>query len=442
MTPAAAPLAGAAARKPRRTRGGPGTYRADDDHDRPVDVAVIGAGIGGLTLALSLHRLGIRAQVFERTDQLREVGAAVALAANGSRILDRLGVAADLEPHATPPTEFVFRHWANGSRMSSFPLGEHYRSRYGGPFWGIHRADLQQALVTRWTNEGVLHLGHELTELHEDSDGVRLSFANGVRVRARLAVGADGVHSVVRRLIDETVPVYTATSGFRGLVPISDLPTLPDPEAIQLWPGPGAHLLHYPVGDRMNFLAVIEGPERWDASSWAAQAPDGELAAGFAQWHPAVVEMVTALQQSPQWALLTLPPLRRWSVGRITLLGDAAHAMLPHHGQGANQTIEDAAVLARYLAEGGLDDYENVLRRYERSRRARTRLVQHCSRIASDLLHLPDGPGIEQRNDRMAELDRQVSWIHGHDATGDGRPHTVNATEETAVASSFGQSNR
>lgn len=411
-------------------------HRCHEDHGPAVDVAVIGAGIGGLTLALSLHRLGIRAEVFERADQLREVGAAVALAANGNRILGRLGVAADLEPHATSPTELVFRRWAGGSRISSFPVGDSYRQRYGGPFWGIHRAHLQQALVTRWTEVGALHLGHELSGLHDEVDGVRLHFANGAGVRARLVVGADGVHSVVRRWIDRAVPVYTGTSGFRGLVPISDLPTLPDPMAIQFWPGPDAHLLHYPVGDRVNFLAVIEGPDRWGAPDWSAQAPDGELAARFARWHPAVVEMVTAREQSPRWALLTLPPLRHWSAGRVTLIGDAAHAMLPHHGQGANQTIEDAAVLARCLAEGGFDEQDRALRRYERTRRPRTRLVQRCSRIASGLLHLPDGPASEQRNGRMADLELQLEWIHGHDATSAGGQPRPAHVSPTARASS------
>jgi salicylate hydroxylase len=393
--------------------GGPAAARADHE----VDVAVVGAGIGGLTVALSLHRLGIHAEVFERTTELREVGAAVALSANGTRILDRLGVTGDLEPRATVPTELIFRHWSSGSRIAAFPIGQNYRDRFGGPFWGIHRAYLQHALAAGWTKVGPLHVGHEVVGLHEDPDGVLLDFATGSRVRARLVVGADGVHSVVRRKVDETAPVYSGTSGFRGLVPVSDLPTLPDPSAVQFWPGPDAHLLHYQVDDRINFLAVLEGPKRWDTPEWTALAPAGQLARRFADWHPAVVEMVTAVTQSPQWALLALPALRRWSAGRVVLLGDAAHTMLPHHGQGANQTIEDAAVLAGCLADVGLDGYGAALLRYERRRRPRTRLVQHSSRIASDMLHLPDDECAEQRNRRLIDLDNQVAWIHAHDAT-------------------------
>ena len=185
-----------------------------------------------------------------------------------------------------------------------------------------------------------------------------------------VVVGADGVHSLVRDWVtggDE--PVYSGTSGFRGLVPVERLPRLPDPGALQFWMGPGAHLLHYPIsgGSVINFLAVIDTPERWTAPAWMEAAEPGANLEAFAGWHPAVTEMIGAAPQSPRWGLFARRPLACWSRGPAVLLGDAAHAMLPHQGQGANQTIEDAVVLAAEL--DGASDIPAALRRYARRRR-------------------------------------------------------------------------
>ena len=205
--------------------------------------------------------------------------------------------------------------------------------------------------------------------------------------------GADGAHSRVRRWITggNHEPRYSQTSGFRGLVPADRLPGLPDPGALQFWVGPGAHLLHYPIagGRLINFLAVIEGPAQWTAPAWMESAAPGAHLEAFTGWHPAVTQMLTAVPQSPRWGLFTLPPLRRWNQGPVVLLGDAAHAMLPHQGQGAGQAIEDAAVLAAEL--DGAADLPEALRRYHHRRRVRTRQVQAASWVASAALHLPDG---------------------------------------------------
>ncbi len=199
------------------------------------------------------------------------------------------------------------------------------------------------------------------------------------------------------------------------------MPSLPDPGALQFWMGPGAHLLHYPIsgGEIINFLAVIDGPARWTAPAWLEQAPSGAHLEPFAGWHPAVTEMLAAVPQSPRWGLFARRPLTRWSRGPVVLLGDAAHAMLPHHGQGANQSIEDAAVLATELAKASLDDavaVQAALHRYAGRRRVRTRQVQLMSWAASAALHLPDGPGTQRRNAWLAGVPGQLAWIHGYDA--------------------------
>jgi salicylate hydroxylase len=262
-----------------------------------------------------------------------------------------------------------------------------------------------------------LHLGCRVEALEETRAGVRVRCSSGAVFAAAVVVGADGVHSVIRKWVtggDE--PLYSGTSGFRGLVPAGRLPSLPDPGALQFWMGPGAHLLHYPIdgGRVINFLAVIDGPARWTAPAWMEPAEPGAHQEAFAGWHPAVTEMLAAVPQSPRWGLFTRRPLARWHRGPVVLLGDAAHAMLPHHGQGAGQTIEDAAVLAAEL--DGAADVPAALRRYELRRRVRTRQVQLMSRAASGALHLPDGPAARRRDAALARLADDLAWIHGYDA--------------------------
>ena len=376
------------------------------------DIAVIGAGIGGLTLGLALRGLGIRAQIFERAPELTEVGAAVALAANGTKILRSLGLGDELDACSAVPSELVYRRWSDGARLVAHPVGDWYAERFGAPFWGVHRAHLQRALAAAW-GQADLHLGRELTGIRARADGHELTFADGSTTTASLVVGADGIHSRVRKWVTDAVPVYSGTSGFRGLVPRSALSELPDPDAVQFWMGPGAHLLHYAIGDVVNFLAVLEGPDRWAAPGGMAAAAEGTLSTALRGWHPAVRQMVEAVPQSPRWGLFALPPLTRWSKDRVVLLGDAAHAMLPHHGQGANQTIEDAAVLADCLHRA--DDIPAALADYERRRRGRTRQVQRSSWVTSALLHLPDGPDADARDHRLVDLVDDFSWNHAYD---------------------------
>jgi len=377
-----------------------------------TDIAVIGAGIGGLTLGLALRQHGIDVQIFEQASELAEVGAAVALAANGTRILRELGLGDALEAVSAVPTELVYRHWADGRRLVAHPVGAWYEQRFGAPFWGIHRAHLQRGLAQGWGTGG-LHLGKTLVDLRVEGDVNVLGFADGSVVTAGLVVGADGIRSRVRKWVTDTEPVYSGTSGFRGLVPRSAIPDFPDPDAVQFWMGPDAHLLHYAVGDAINFLAVVEGPERWDAEGSVGSAAEGELVTAFRDWHPAVRQMVAAVPQSPRWGLFALPPLHCWSKDGVVLLGDAAHAMLPHHGQGANQTLEDAAVLADCLRDNA--DVPAALADYERRRRCRTRQVQRSSWVTSSLLHLPDGADATSRDARLRDLVDDFSWIHAYD---------------------------
>jgi len=387
-----------------------------------IRIGIVGAGIGGLTLALALRQRGLAANVYEQASELREIGAAVSLSANGSRELDRLGCLSAIAALSTEPTEFIWRGWREEHRVAAFPvaLGGAYRSRFGAPFCNIHRADLQRVLGAAHGPDR-LHLGHRLVALSEKNKVVKLDFANGRSAEVDILVGADGQRSIVRRYVaGEERAAYSGTSGFRGIVPIRDLPLLPDPHAIQFWMGPNAHLLHYaigPSGEDINFLAVVEGPTTWTHENWVVPVSHDEAAAAFSGWHPAVVEMISAVPLNLRWGLFSVRPLQTWQRGRVVLIGDAAHGMLPHHGQGANLTIEDAITLAVLLRTCSLEEFDDAVKRYHTLRRARTRIIQRSARATSTVLHSLGA--IEGRAATLAQVPDRFGWIHAFDAFGD-----------------------
>ncbi|POR45084.1 salicylate hydroxylase [Paraburkholderia eburnea] len=386
-----------------------------------MKIAIVGAGIGGLTLALALREQGIDAQLYEQTDELREVGAAVALSANATRFYERMGLRAAFESVCAEVPGLIYRDGRSGEVIGHHRGAPSYREQFGGSYWGVHRADLQAVLSTAVGLEHI-KLGHRLVDLVQHSDHVSLSFDNGQHIDADLVIGADGARSITRRwMLGYDDALYSGCSGFRGVVPADRMHLLPDPETIQFWVGPGGHLLHYPIGDKgdQNFLLVERHPSPWPSRDWVLPASEGEQLRLFKDWHPAVVEMITAVPISQRWGLFHRPPLGRWSKGRVTLIGDAAHALVPHHGQGANQSIEDAVVLADQLAKAGSGSWLEAQQAYERLRRGRTRKVQYASITTADMLHLPDGPAAQARNNRLGEREsmlHHLDWIHDFDA--------------------------
>lgn len=383
-------------------------------------IAIVGGGIGGLTLAIALGRRGLDAVVFEQTSELREVGAAVALSANATRFYEEFGLGPRFAPVAFEVEGLIYRDGRTGRLIGKHPVSPSYRDRFGGPYYGIHRADLQTILSTAVGLDRI-HLSKRLVGIDDGGAHAVLRFADGTTADADLVVGADGARSFVRHwMLGYDDALYTGCSGFRGVVPIEKLPSLPDPTALQFWMGSGGHLLHYPMGrDHINFLLVERHPTPWPWRDWVAPATEGEQLRHFASWHSAVVEMITATPVSNRWGLFHRPPLGRWTRGRVTLLGDAAHQLAPHHGQGANQSIEDAVVLAACLAEARHGSLAEALERYERLRRGRTRKIQYASISVADILHLPDGENADRRNRRLSTLEgalHHLGWIHEFDA--------------------------
>ena len=301
---------------------------------KDLRVAIIGAGIGGLALGLALRERGVEAEVFEQAPALTELGAAVGVGGNATRLLRRMGLLEELEAVATVPTELIYRRWRTGERIAAHPVrdGDTYRKRVGAPWLGIHRAEYQRILGAAYGSAG-LHLEHRLVDLGQEPDGVTLTFANGRTARADVVVGADGVRSAVRRWVSGAEDiVYSGTSGFRGIVAREDVTALPDPEALQFWMGPDAHLLHYAIGsdaEEINLLAVVEGPRSWDAADrWLTEIGPDDALARFAGWHPAATEMIAAAAPTVRWGLFVVQPLLHWYRGRVVVPASMAIAAM------------------------------------------------------------------------------------------------------------------
>jgi salicylate hydroxylase len=382
-------------------------------------IAVVGGGIGGLAACAFLRRAGLQATVYEQAPQLGEVGAGLVVAPNAVRLLRRLGVMEDFLRYAVAlEWGWEFRRWDNGAVLSVERLEGVCERLYGERTYVTHRAHLLDAVKAALPDDWV-RLGVRCTEVVADRDRPRLRFADGSSVDADIVIGADGAHSVVRAAITEPSPPRDSGVGaFRALVPAERAPELARRRAQTLWLGPGRHLVHYPIHSEQTVNLVAFAPAAEDTEeSWSATASVEEFLAEFADWDPRLTELIRAAGTPGRWALLDRAPLERWSIGRATLLGDAAHPMFPFYAQGAAQAIEDAATLAACLANGR-DHPEEALKHYEAVRIERTTRIQELSHSRVESNHLPDGPGQQARDADLAKADPLVrnGWIYDYDA--------------------------
>jgi salicylate hydroxylase len=384
-------------------------------------VGIIGGGIGGLSAALSLLRAGFDVQVYEQASTLGEAGAGIQVSPNASRILHRLGLAEPLARTGVKPLAWHQRRWDDGRTLLHTPLAEPLEAAFGSPHYQLHRADLLAALAGAVPAERI-HLGHRLSRVVDRAGHVEARFANGTRIEVDVLVGADGIHSAVRReLFGPDEPRFTGCIAYRGLIPAERLRHLNLEVTAQVWMGPGRHFVHYFVRDRrlVNFVAILE-QDTWQRESWTDRGEPAEALAAFEDWHPQVRGILEAVDETFIWALFDRAPLERWSVDHTTLLGDACHAMLPFMAQGASQAIEDGATLAACLTRSD-PDVAGALRRYERLRLPRTARLQAMSANNKTRFHLPDGPAQRARDAQMAvgATDwsfQAVAWIYEHDA--------------------------
>ncbi len=345
--------------------------------DKP-SILIAGAGIGGLTAALALLRRGFDVDVFEQTDELRELGAGIQLGPNGSRILLALALGSVMREVVAEPTAKEVRLWNTGETWKLFDLGQDSQERFAAPYWMVHRGDFHRVLwqAVERAKPGAIHLGWRAVACTERGDRAVLEFEDGRRAEGSLVVGADGVHSRLRaHMFGAAKPEFTGLMAWRGIVPLERLPAELRRPVGTNWHGPGSHVVTYPLrrGTLLNFVGVVER-EDWRSDSWTEQGTKEECHADFAGWHPLVHAIIDNLDAAYKWALIGRAPMPTWSSGRATLLGDACHPTLPFLAQGAIMAMEDAAVLARCL-EAFASDVPGALHRYERLRLERTTRV-------------------------------------------------------------------
>ena len=360
----------------------------------PEQIAIVGAGIGGLALALGLARAGRSVRVYEQAPELREIGAGVSLSPNAVKGLRYLGVGERLEALADAPPTQVTRHYANGRVLVNFRR-HNTREQLGAPYLQAHRADLHELLRGGLfaLQPDALVLGRELTAVSQDSAGAYvLGFAGGSQARADLLVGADGLKSIVRReVFSEPEPEFSGFVAWRGLVARDALGAEQSRPGSMVFVAPGRMFVRYPVrhGKLQNFVAFSRA-ERWTAEGWSQTGDIDTVRDVFADFHDDARIVLRAFsgRRCHKWGLFSRRPLPRWVKGRSTVLGDAAHPMLPWFGQGAATAIEDAVIVCRALIR--FEDPDEALRRYENARRGRVTVIHRESLSGGDRLMQQD----------------------------------------------------
>jgi salicylate hydroxylase len=341
------------------------------------EVVIVGGGIGGLFAANALIAHGFRVSVYEQAPALGEVGAGVYLTPNSVRHLERVGLGPAVEKWGARvgPSSRYFRH--DGTPIAPVQVTD--SSGWNATF-GMHRADMVEFLASALP-AGVVHTGHRCTGFEQTGEKARVSFANGAAAEGDVVIGADGIHSELRQCVfPPSRPVFSGSVAYRGLVPcegVSDWPA----DAWLMWLGPSKHFLTYPVraGKLINFVGFVPADEEM-MESWSAPGDADALRGEFAGWDPRIGALLQHVRTTFRSALYDREPLLTWTKGRLALLGDAAHAMLPHLGQGANQSIEDGMALATILTRAERRDVPAALLAYERLRRERVAQVQRGAR--------------------------------------------------------------
>jgi salicylate hydroxylase len=376
-----------------------------------LTAAVVGGGIGGLTAAAALTRAGIHASVYEQAPELGEVGAGVLIGPNSVRLLHRLGLAEAIDEVGGWVGEGSTYYRHDGARVAPVMTTD---SSGWAAMYGMHRADLIDVL-RRAVPDDRIHPGHRAVSFEQDADRGRVVFENGAVAEADLVIAADGIHSALRGFVTEpTAPVFSGQISYRGVLDTSRVPWWPA-RIFQVWMGEGKHVIVFPVraGKMLNFVCFVPADEEM-RESWSAPGDPDALRASFEGFAAPVTALLEQVDSTFWWGLYDREPLVEWTRGRLALLGDAAHPMLPHLGQGANQSVEDAFALAAVLRDASPADVPAALRRYARVRRRRTDVVQANSRRNGDRYDQVNRTA-ESRDRELIDTRKLRAWIYDYD---------------------------
>jgi salicylate hydroxylase len=383
-------------------------------------VLIAGAGIGGLTAALALRQAGLDVQVYEQASVLREVGAGVLIGPNAVKPLHRLGLADALQAVGVIPRSRDSRDWQSGGLLGRVPLGDTEAPRWGMHAYHLHRADLHDALRSALGDQHIT-LGARCMSVEQHGSEVTMGFADGRHATGDLLIGADGIHSVVRQHVaGPDQPIWSNLIAWRGLAPEAVGHEVGLEVRHHAFYGPDTMLIAYYVssGRLVNWVGFTRSDDDWREESWSSRGERNEVLGLFAGWNSQVRALISGTEQVFKWALFDRLPLETWTRGRVTLLGDAAHPMLPFVGQGAAQSIEDGYVLGRCLA-ADQNDPERAINRYAALRRERAAEVQAASRAAGRMMGLSDPAEVAARNARMRDDPAghvsSFDWLWGYD---------------------------
>jgi salicylate hydroxylase len=389
-------------------------------NDQGLPILIAGGGIGGLAAAYALALKGVAVRVIEQAPEFREIGAGIQLGPNIFRALDRIGLKRAVLADAHQPPAMEMRCALSGERVTRIPLSDpSFLARFKHPYAVTHRHDIQGALITACRNHNLVTLETSRTveDYEQDGDGVTAILDHGERVRGRALIGCDGMWSKVRdKVVGDGKPRVSGHIAYRAVLRREEVPQDLWQADVILWAGPRTHLVHYPLrrGELYNLVAVFHS-DRY-VEGWNAKADAGELWAHFNGQRPEVMRMLERIETWRMWVLCDREPVKDWSKGRVTLLGDAAHPMLQYLAQGACMATEDAVRLADEVAAQP-HDLPAAFRAYVAQRYLRTARVQIMARVYGDFYHAR-GPAAELRNQMLgAHTPEQsyegISWLYG-----------------------------
>ena len=389
-----------------------------------LKILIAGGGIGGITALLALRQRGIEAELFEQAEAFRQVGAGLQVSNNATRVLRTLGLGDALARVTYYPEGRDYRAWDTADRLYYTPLGERAEARFGAPYYTAHRADLLDVLLGGLGREG-FRLGSRIERFEQDADRVTVTLADGSTATGDILIGADGIHSTVRgQMFGKELPRYTGNVAWRGLVPAERVAHLDVADVTGVWMGPNRSIVQYYVaaGRTFNWIGISrsEQPAR---EFWLAEGRVEDALAEYSGWHDTIRTIIKETPKLLRQALYDREPLPDWQIGRVVLLGDAAHPMMPFYAQGAAQSIEDAYVLAGCLA-ASQDDPVAALARYVKLRLPRTAWMQGLARREEEVYQTNDAATIAERNARMrtnrtpesANFPPEQERLYGYDA--------------------------